>query len=73
MNMKAAPTVAVVKTGGANRGRTGDLTHAMRALYQLSYSPKKKDMIHSILKNQKEKCKYIRTKKPICQNDYTIF
>lgn len=27
--------------GGANRGRTGDLMHAMHALFQLSYSPVK--------------------------------
>ena len=27
------------RTGGARRGRTADLLHAMQALYQLSYGP----------------------------------
>ncbi len=28
-----------IKNGGASRSRTGDLLHAMQALYQLSYGP----------------------------------
>ncbi len=31
--------IHIIIPGGANRSRTGDLAHAMRALYQLSYSP----------------------------------
>ncbi len=32
--------------GGAKRGRTADLLHAMQALYQLSYSPFNKWAMH---------------------------
>ncbi len=35
--------------GGANRGRTGDLMHAMHALYQLSYSPLRSVLYRNIV------------------------
>ena len=35
-------------SGGAKRGRTADLLHAMQALYQLSYSPRQEGELYGL-------------------------
>ena len=39
MALRLSCAIRLLNSGGASRGRTGDLLHAMQALSQLSYSP----------------------------------
>ena len=42
LELFSPPTMLHVGGGGARRDRTADLLHAMQALSQLSYNPKKR-------------------------------